>query len=156
MWSFMKNRVGKQCQAFRDRLERDWDLDLPSEHLASCADCRKAADSVIESRRLLAAIPRQQPASEWFVPRVMAAIATRERELGRIGETWTAVPKLAARLTWATAFALLVASTWLYEAPQKNQPASSGSETMIESLFDNPQPQLATKDDILLSLAAQK
>jgi hypothetical protein len=155
MWSIMKNRVSEQCKAFRDGLEREQEVDVRLEHLSCCTSCREAAEAVIESRRLLKAIPRQERASEWFVPRVMAAIATRERQLSQIGETWIAVPKLASRLTWASALVLLAASTWLYEAPRQNEPASSSGEA-IESLFDNPQPQLATKDDILVSLAAQK
>ncbi len=47
----------------------------------------------------------------------MAAIAARKAELSRAADTWTFLPKLAARLTWASAIALLLASGWLYQKP---------------------------------------
>ncbi len=82
----------------------------------------------------------------WFAPRVMAAIAARESELRQSLEAWAAVPRLAARLTWISGLALLVASTWLYQLP-KFTPIS-GNESAVESLFDSSQSS-ASQDDVV-------
>jgi hypothetical protein len=79
----------------------------------------------------------------------MAAIAARESELRQSLEAWAAVPRLAARLTWISGLALLVASTWLYQLP-KFTPIS-GNESAVESLFDSSQSS-ASQDDVVLPL----
>jgi hypothetical protein len=109
-----------------------------------------AAEDIFSSRTAIQnAIPRASQAGPWFAPRVMAAIAARESELRQTLEAWAAVPRLAARLTWLSALALLVASTFLYEMP-KSAPKSN-TETVAESLFDSPQAS-SSQDDIVLPL----
>jgi hypothetical protein len=154
MWSLLrKNR--KDCRQFRDSLEESTHVTvLPStlrEHAATCPDCGAIAEDVLASRELLRALPASQAATArpWFAPRVMAAIAARELELGHALEAWTAVPKLAARLTWACALALLLASTWLYESPRSTPKPGTGAT--VESLFDLPPASSTTQDDILVS-----
>jgi hypothetical protein len=116
--------------------------------LAACPDCQNAADELYMSRILLRDVPsRAATPGPWFAPRVMAAIAARESELRQTRDAWALVPKLAARLTWVSALALLLASTWLYEAP-KTANTQAGSEGAIESLFDTGQPP--AQDDVLL------
>jgi hypothetical protein len=79
----------------------------------------------------------------------MAAIAAKESELRQSLDAWDAVPRLAARLTWLSALALLVASTWLHQLP-KPTPVS-GNEGAVESLFDSPQSS-APQEDVVLPL----
>jgi hypothetical protein len=154
MWSLVK-RSREDCSRFRESLESSTLVAvLPStlrEHAAACADCAATAEEVLASRELLKALPASQEsmARPWFAPRVMAAIAARELELGHSLEAWTAVPKLAARLTWACALALLLASTWLYETPRSTP--KSGREATAESLFDLAPASSAAQDDILVS-----
>src|SRR5260370_24101642 len=83
----------------------------------------------------------------WFGARVMAAIAARESELRQSLEAWAAVSRLAARLAWISALALLLASTWLSQLP-KSKPNSS-AQTTVDTLFDI-QPS-AAQDDLLLA-----
>jgi hypothetical protein len=154
MWSLLK-KDRENCSQFLESLEEKTRLTvLPSAlrgHAATCKDCQAAADEMLASRELLLALPASQAGKSrpWFAPRVLAAIAAREAELRRSLDTWTAVPKLAARLTWACALALLLASTWLYEKPR---PATkAGGDATVESLFDAPAAS-TTQDDILVSL----
>jgi len=123
-------------------------------HFAACPDCRDAAREFLAARKLMGMIPpnAQQP-GPWFVTRVMAAIAAREKELSEAARTWLAVPKFASRLALASAVLLLVTSTWLYERPFP-APASASEATSIaaqESLFESPAPA-ANQDDVLLIL----
>lgn len=150
MFNTGKNR--EQCERLRDSLETSASASaLPGamrEHLADCVGCRTVADELFASRALLQKIPLQgaEP-GPWFATRVMAAIAARESKLQRSLEAWTVVPKFAARLTWISALALLLAGTWLYQAP-KSAP-KSGSGSSVESLFDVA-PASATQDDVLI------
>jgi hypothetical protein len=153
MWGpLKKNR--EDCSRFRESLEGDTlTAVLPStlrEHAAECAQCRAIAEEVLASRELLKALPPSQAETPrpWFAQRVMAAIAARELELRQSIEAWTAVPKLAARLTWAGAAALLLASTWLYERPRPVP--KSGADAAAESLFDLPSSS-SSQDDVLVS-----
>ena len=154
MWSLLK-KDREDCSQFLESLEGTTSMAvLPSvlrEHAAACKDCQTAAGEILASRELLKALPGSQAGKEkpWFAPRVMAAIAAREAELSRSLETWTAVPMLAARLTWAGALALLLASTWLYEKPKPAM--KSGRDATVESLFDAPAASSA-QDDIVVSL----
>ena len=90
-------------------------------------------------------------AGPWLVPRVMAAIAARKEELTRAADTWTFLPKLAARLTWASAVALLLASTWLYQKPISTSAKPMLTDITGEPLVDTTTPP--TNDDVLVSLA---
>src|SRR5256885_2174642 len=114
-------------------------------HLQTCPQCQSAVEEFLVSRELLRAVPRATVAAPWFPARVMAAIAAREAELRRSLETWAFVPRLAARLTWVSALALLLAGTWLYEMPRSTK---SSNETSIESLFDSSSAG-AAQDDVL-------
>ena len=151
MFSLLK-RDRATCKSLRDSLEDASGADALSpvqqKHLAECPDCQAAADDLLMSRILLKKIPSVTATpAPWFAPRVMAAIAARESELRRSLEAWAAVPRLAARLTWISALALLLASTWLYQLP-KSTPNSSG-QSSVDTLFDI-QPS-AAQDDLLLA-----
>jgi hypothetical protein len=164
MWNLLrmlsKRKNENECGRLRDALENVADVAALSpaqqRHLTACPVCQAAADEIFMGRILLremasvAATP-----APWFAPRVMAVIAAREAELRQSLEAWAAVPRLAARMTWVTAMALLLAGTWLYRAPKSTPPASG--QATIESLFDSPQSPSAqddvqlTQDDVLLS-----
>jgi hypothetical protein len=117
-------------------------------HLAACSQCQEVADDILMTRSVLRDLPRHSEVSApWFAPRVMGAIAAKEAEVRQSLEAWAAVPRFAARLTWVSALALLLASTWLYQAPAKTQTATNGNQGNIESLFDSAQS--GAPDDVL-------
>src|SRR5216684_4905746 len=152
MWDLLRIRKKlDECGRLRDALESAADTPALSraqqEHLAACPQCQVVADDIVMSRALLREVPaRAALPGPWFAPRVMAAIAARESELRQSLEAWAAVPRLAARLTWISGLALLVASTWLYQLPK---PAPiSGNENTVESLFDSSQSS-ASQDDVV-------
>src|SRR5580698_4238100 len=104
------------------------------EHTIACANCRAAAENILAARALLAELPSYAAtAGPWFAPRVMAAIAARKAELSRAADTWTFLPKLAARLTWASAIALLLASGWLYQ-----KPVATTSKSVVTDITGEP------------------
>jgi hypothetical protein len=154
MWNPLK-KSDAECDGLRESLEeiRDGEA-LPEElrkHASECQDCADAVDELMASRALLSALPRQAGAGPWFVPRVMAAIAARESELRRSVDTWVIVPKLARRLTWVSALALVLAGTWLF-----GQPATTSSSPVVtditgEPAYENTAP--VNNDELLLSLA---
>lgn len=124
------------------------------DHAAACLDCRAAAENILAARALLAEMPSHaEIGGPWFAPRVMAAIAARRAELYRAPDTWTFLPKLAARLTWASAIALLLASGWLYQKPSTNVASAKSVVTDItgEPVVPNTTP--ANNDEVLVSLA---
>jgi hypothetical protein len=122
------------------------------EHAATCTKCRAAVENILESRALLAKLSSHAAMpGPWFAPRVMAAIAARKAELGAAADTWTFLPKLAARLTWASAVALLLASSWLYQKPVSNSAKPVLTDITGEPLVDTSTP--ANNDDVLISLA---
>jgi hypothetical protein len=142
-----------ECRRLRDVLENAAEGAALSaaqrEHLAACADCQEAAEAISVSRGVLREVPsRAAEAGPWFAPRVMAAIAAREAELRQTLDAWAAVPRLAARLTWVSALALLLASTWLYQAPKHAQNSGNQNPGTVESLFDATQS--SPPDDVLL------
>ena len=150
MWNLLGKRQN-MCSRLVGLLEDKGDVaTLPAslqEHLGSCSACQAAMDDFLMSRALLGAV--QSPALEpgpWFVPRVMAAISARDAELRRSLDTWSVLPKLAARLSWVSALALLLAGTWLYQKPIST-PANPPDSTM-ESLLDTSQTP-SVQDDIL-------
>ena len=153
MWNVLSvTKKSKECKSLRDILEGTPEVSALSaaeqEHLAACPQCQGIADDIVATRTILRDIPRHAEVSaHWFAPRVMAAIAARESELRASLETWAAVPRLAARLTWISGLALLLASTWLYQLP-KSTPRS-GNETVAESLFDSPQSSISQDDAVL-------
>jgi hypothetical protein len=125
------------------------------EHVTACADCRTAAENILAARALLAVLPSYATmAGPWFAPRVMAAIAARKAELGRAADTWTFLPKLAARLTWASAIALLLASGWLYQKPVSTAAKPVVTDLTGEPLADTATP--STNDELLVSLSERR
>jgi len=124
-------------------------------HASACASCRAAADELAASRAMLAALPSSANlGGPWFPSRVMAAIAARRAELARAADTWTFLPKLAARLTWVSSIALLLASAWLYQRPVAKAPATAkqvATDITGEPISDISAP--AANDDVLVSLA---
>ena len=156
MWNLLRMRKNQDgCSRLRDTLENVADLAALSstqqEHLAACPACQEASSDISTSRRIvLRDVPaRAASPGPWFTSRVMAAIVARESELRQSLDAWAAVPQLAARLTWLSALALLVASTWLYQLPKPTP--ISGSESAVESLFDSPQSS-APQEDVVLPL----
>jgi hypothetical protein len=154
MWNPLK-KSDAECDGLRESLEEIRDGEASPEelrkHASECQDCADAVDELMASRALLSALPRQAGAGPWFVPRVMAAIAARESELRRSVDTWVIVPKLARRLTWVSALALVLAGTWLF-----GQPATTSSSPVVtditgEPAYENTAP--VNNDELLLSLA---
>jgi hypothetical protein len=150
MWSLARLRQHGACRRLRDVLEDATAAGVLSaeqrDHLANCPECQAVADDMLMSRAIFTEVPMSAALpGPWFAPRVMAAIAARESELRQSLEAWAAVPRFAARLTWISALALLLAGGWLYESPKVAQTA--GNQTTAESLFDSPQSQ--PPDDVL-------
>lgn len=167
---FLLNKRGAECRDFQMGLEdaagsapgartlADLLAVVPGAmrgHAAKCADCRAAAENLLAARALMAEMPSHAAmGGPWFAPRVMAAIAARKAELGRAADAWTFLPKLAARLTWASTIALLLASGWLYQKPAST-PSKPAMVTDItgEPLVDTTTPD--NNDDVLISLTEQ-
>ena len=121
-------------------------------HVATCDSCRASAQNILAARVLLASLPSYAAmAGPWFAPRVMAAIAARKADLSRATDTWTFLPKLAARLAWASAVALLLASTWLYQKPVSTPSKPVATDITGEPVVDTITP--ANNDEVLVSLA---
>jgi hypothetical protein len=155
MWNVLSTRKkSKECTSLRDFLELDGASGVSAlsaaqqQHLAACPECQRAVDDIFVTRTILRDLPRHAEVSApWFAPRVMAAIAAKESELRQSLDAWAAVPRLAARLTWLSALALVVASTWLYQSPRPAPTAVNGNQASIESLFDSAQS--GAPDDVL-------
>jgi hypothetical protein len=167
---FLLNKRGAECRDFQMQLEdaagsapgakklADLLAAVPGAmrgHAAECADCRAAAENMLAARALMAEMPsRAAVGGPWFAPRVMAAIAARKAELGRAADTWTFLPKLAARLTWASTIALLLASGWLYQKPA----STSAKPAMVTDITGEPLVDTTTpenNDDVLINLTEQ-
>ena len=155
MWNLLGMRKNQgECSRLRDALENVRDTAALSSahqgHLAVCQECQSVSADTSTTRILLRDVPaRAASPGPWFAPRVMAAIAARESELRESLETWAAVPRLAARLTWISGLALLLASTWLYESPRFTP--NAGTQATLESVFDSPQSS-PPQDDVVLTL----
>jgi hypothetical protein len=122
-------------------------------HSARCDECHRRIDELAATRELLATLqPQSEISRPFFASRVMSAIAAREAELSRTINAWTLIPKLASRVTWAAALAILMAVTLFYQKPAT---PPLGTEPSPESLFDNS-PSSATHDDVLVSMVEQK
>jgi hypothetical protein len=153
MWNPVK-KSSSDCARLRDLLEAGGRGTLPAalrEHEAECPECEAAAEELAASRELLSVLPRQAEAGPWFAPRVMAAIRAREAELRRSVDAWMIVPRLARRLTWLSALALVLASTWLF-----GEPAATTWKPVATDITGEPVHEYAApvnNDDLLLSLA---
>jgi hypothetical protein len=153
MWNPLK-KSSSDCARFRDLLEAGGRRTLSAalrEHAAECQECEAAAEELAASRELLSVWPRQPEAGPWFAPRVMAAIRAREAELRRSVDAWIIVPKLARRLTWLSALALVLASTWLFGGPAATTWKPVATDITGEPLHDYAAP--VNNDELLLSLA---
>jgi len=120
-------------------------------HVEGCEVCREGAEEIVAARELFQGVAsfagEERP---WFAARVMAAIASRERELALRLSAWSEFARYGARLTWATALLLLVGTTLFYEKVVR-APSYQPNGTSQESLFEGPQQ--ASQDDILISMA---
>jgi hypothetical protein len=155
----------ENCRKFRDALEEaaaklegairieSLIAPLPEEqrrHVAACAGCREAAHDLVKVKDLFnGAASFSEEERPWFAARVMAAIASRERELAERVTAWTEFPRFASRLSWVAAILLLAGTTWFYEAVVR---APNYSPAGQESIFEVPQQ--TTPDDVLVSMAA--
>jgi hypothetical protein len=81
----------------------------------------------------------------------MAAIAEQEDKLQRSLETWTVVPRLASRLAWVSAIALLLTSSWLIERPKTAPSRTAGTDLAGEPLIES-HPAPTNNDEVLFSL----
>jgi hypothetical protein len=167
MWNLLKKNR-EACSQFQEELETAASLAsfaaTPGELLAAlpapcrkhaefCGECRAAVEELLTTRALLRALPaRSKTPAPWFAPRVMAAIAAKEAELRRMGSPWAVVPRFASRLALASAAALLVVSTWVYQRPVAAPAKQPSADAVPEYLFENSQPPVS-QDDIIVSLA---
>ena len=161
MWNMLKEN--EECRKFRDGLEgvaakledairvESLIVLLPEKqraHFAACADCREAANDLVTVKTLFqGAVSFAAEERPWFAARIIAAIASRERELAERVSAWAEFPRFASRLAWVAAILLLAGTTWFYEAVVR---APSYGPTGQESIFETPQQ--ATPDDVLVSM----
>ena len=154
MLEFLRTR-NSPCQMLRATLEGLDDerslLPALAQHVEVCADCRAAIAVFTQSRALLAPLRGDRAQVQpWFASRVMAAIAEQESKLERSLEAWSAVPRLASKIAWVSALALLLSSTWLIEQrsmPKKTVTTDLAGEPVIDS---HPTP--ANNDEVLFNL----
>jgi hypothetical protein len=162
MWDMLKEN--DECKRLRDGLEdASAKLEdairveslialLPEEqraHVAWCAGCQEAVNDLVKVKALFhGAASFAGEERPWFATRVMAAIASRERELAERVSAWTEFPRFASRLAWVATILLLAGSTWFYEAVVH---APSYSPAGQESIFEGPQQ--SAPDDVLVSMA---
>jgi hypothetical protein len=165
MWNLLK-RNSEACRRLRDSLEEaaakqsdaasveSLTEELTAEerkHIEVCSNCRDAVGGLVATKELFqGAASFAEEERPWFAARVMAAIASRERELAERVSAWTEFPRFASRLTVVVGIVLLAGTTWFYESVIRapNYPPSDGSQ---ESIFEAPQQ--TTPDDILISMA---
>jgi uncharacterized protein (UPF0147 family) len=122
-------RDEENCRRFLDALEElpqsgntrksaeEWRAELheaEEEHAGRCEACRTALEEFVETRNALTGItvPKAGP---WFTARVMAAIASREREEEARDGVWISVRRLAPRLVGLSALLLLLGGGWALE-----------------------------------------
>lgn len=165
MWSLLKS-AEEDCRKLRDALEeaaakntgaasvQTLTKELAAEdrrHIEMCGDCREVVQELVATKDLFqGAASFAEDERGWFASRVMAAIASRERELAERVSAWVEFPRFASRLSWVAAIVLLASTTWFYRsvvlAPNSS---SAGSQ---ESIFEAPQQ--SAPDDILISRAS--
>jgi len=168
MWNLLK-KTSAECQGTHDGLEKaalrnsnvrtlqDLMEELPTaerEHVASCANCREAAETLAATRRIFRGVASAaEPERPFFASRVMAAIAAKEREFVELINPWIEVPRFATKLAWISSVLLLAGTTWFYEKHASEPPRSSGDATQ-DSIFETPAPPaLPNQDDVLISMA---
>jgi hypothetical protein len=168
MWNPWKRDSEEECRRLRDAVEesaaslaetlsvrnlKDRLTGKDHQHLDACGDCRDAIQELVAARELLqGAISFGQQERPWLAARVMAAIASRERELAARVSAWTEIPRFASRLTWIAAIVLVLGTTWLYESVVRapSYPLTGSQESIFEA------PQQAPPDDILVSMSGDR
>ncbi len=146
------NREHEVCERFRDALDAlpvggnvlrsldDWCAELreaEAQHLDNCANCRTALEEFAETRAALAGMSVVEP-GPWFTARVMAAIATKERE-EEIGDgVWVYVRRLAPRMVALSTLLLILGGSWAVQ--ERNQELASGSGNVGDMVFDSSAP----------------
>ena len=162
----MWNKFGKQneicleyCQALEDLSAGVGEAEAAAElsgslaaevlmHAEGCERCKETKEVFWESRNLLAGPNASVVAARdtattrtWFGTRVMAKIAEREKDVRAASAEWSgAVTRLASRLAWVSALALLVAGTLVYAPQPRREPGTIVSQTPAEVpqyLFDS-------------------
>ena len=124
-------------------------------HIESCEDCSSAVDEALEVRGMLIGTKSPMEASgDAFTVRVMRAISVLEAERGTPASAspWFALPALAARLAWASALAILLATTWVYQT--RTQPSSPAVSAEQVTSLEPPTP--ATHDEVLASIVGME
>jgi hypothetical protein len=154
MWNPLRKKR-TECEWFVDSLEDATNGEtLPAasrKHVTTCVQCETAWNEFKESQELLSALARKAPAaSPWFGPRVMAAIAAREGEMRKTLDAWSFVPKQAARLTWVSALALVLAGSWFLGRPSVPVSQPVATDLTGEPIHETVTP--VNNDDLLLSL----
>jgi len=165
MWIFssLKRKSTERCEEACDALERS--VNLPGRepvaalgtllaqmpeglrgHVLSCETCRLFAEELMEVRALFGEREEKAEPGQYFLARVMSAIADRELQLEKSAQTWAAVPRLAYRLTVLASLVLLIAGSWVYRMPQPGATAGLNpqvSEGLVDAGF--------MQDDLLVS-----
>jgi hypothetical protein len=80
----------------------------------------------------------------------VAAITAKELEVKRPVDAWTVVPKLARRLSWVSALALVLAGTWLLGGSPSVAPKPVVTDITGEPVLETSPP--VNNDELLLSL----
>jgi hypothetical protein len=120
-------------------------------HIDRCGDCRSFADELLQVRGLFEREDNGAQPGPYFIPRVMAAIADREREIEKSSQTWAVVPRLAYRLSVLASLTLLLAGSWLYQQPRHTTIAGVSTGQSTEGLVEGSGSTI--QDDFLLNMA---
>lgn len=144
------NRDEENCRRFLNALEElppsgnmrksaeEWRAELPDaedEHAGRCEACRTALEEFAETRNALAGITVQE-AGPWFTARVMAAIASREREEEARDGVWIGVRRLAPRLVALSALLLVLGGSWALELRKTD--GTNAERRGGDMVFDSP------------------
>src|SRR5712691_817430 len=140
--------LGKELREALETSAAEWYEDfltstepLVREHLTKCESCHaEASDALLVRRLLRGSVPAAADPGQIFSTRVMNAIAEEEFRRRSPEGVWVAVPRLAARLAWASAIVLLFASSWLYEQ-RPARVVNSGAKNASTDVFLEPAPQ---------------
>jgi len=143
------NREHEACERFRDALDalpvggnarrsaEAWREELPvaeARHLDACANCRTALEEFAETRAALAGMSVVQP-GPWFTVRVMAAIASKEREEESREGVWVSVRRLAPRMVVLSALLLILGGSWAMQ--ERNRELANRGGNGGDMVFDS-------------------
>jgi hypothetical protein len=119
-------------------------------HATTCESCCESGEVFWASRGLLSGPGATAEVQPWFATRVMANIAERETEVRAASAEWSgAVTRLASRLAWVSALALLVAGTLVYDPQPGTETSARVSQSAGETqqyLFDSAAGQFSVDD----------